>query len=175
MVVALWAVGAWAQAVPTPLGLLVLLKVLTYDTRFGEHGSGDFVVLVPYDAALLSEARELVSAGGALDTQKINERPLVFEAVALEDLDARLKARAAAAVLLPRGLNGPGLSRALEAASTRRAYCLALTEDQVKAGAVLGVGLANGRPQPLVNASAAKASGVEFAPSVLRLARVLTP
>lgn len=168
------ALPAFGQGeVPAPLGMLVMLKVVTYDSHFGDHGQGDFVVLVPHEAAQADDARALVQAGGALETRRINDRTLVFEAVAVDDLAARLKARSASAVLLPRGLAGPALERALAAARAGHAYSLCLSESQVAAGAMLGVGLANGRPQPLLNVAAAKAAGVEFPASVLRLARVV--
>lgn len=167
------ATAAHAQDVPPPVGLLVLLKVVTYDAHFGAHGQGDFVVLVPHDADSAAAARSLVETGGTLDVKKVNDRPLRFEAVPVSELRERLRARQAAAVLVPPGLGGDGLKDALAAARGAGAYPLALTEAQVKAGAALGVGVANGRPQPLVNVAVAKAAGVELSAAVLRLARAL--
>jgi hypothetical protein len=168
------ASAAWGQGeVPTPLGMLVMLKVVTYDTHFAEHGQGDFVVLVPFEPAQADDAHALVQAGAGLETRRINDRALVFEAVPADELAPRLKSRAASAVLLPHALSGPGLERVLAVARAGRVYALSLVEAQVQAGATLGVGLANGRPQPLLNVAAAKAVGAEFPPSVLRLARAV--
>jgi hypothetical protein len=161
------AAGAAAEErVPEGLGLMVMLKVLSYDAAFANHGKGDFVVVVPFAAGQEAKASALATAGEKLEVKSIKERPLKFVVAPLSELDDRKPT----AVLLYDGFAGDALKTALERARSSNWYVLSLDEKAVQRGAVLGVGLTNGKPQPLINIAAARALGADFGP-VLRLAR----
>lgn len=158
----------WAEdRVPEELGLKVILKVASYDAAFDSHGTGDFVVLVPFGPGDEAKANAAVSLGSSLEVKSIKERPLRFKAVPLAELDPKK----ATALLIHTGFSLDALPGVLERARPARLYVFAFDEAAVQQGAVLGVGLANGKPQPLVNVGAARALGAEFGP-VLRLARI---
>ncbi|MDP1826057.1 MAG: hypothetical protein Q8L48_22520 [Archangium sp.] len=152
--------------VPDALGLMVMLKVVSYDTAFATHGAGDFVVLVPYAAGQEAKAGAICAVGAALEVKTIKERPLRFTPVPLGELGAKK----GAAVLLPFGVTPEVLKATREKAATDKLYVLAFEETPVREGALLGVALANGKPQPLINVAAMRALGADFGP-VLRLAR----
>jgi len=159
------AAAAGAQErVPEPLGLMVMLKIVSYDTAFASHGAGDFVVLLPYAPGDEAKAHELAAVGAGLEVKSIKERPLRFVVVPLTELASKK----GAAVLLHPGLSGA--KAALEKAKEEKLYVMSFDEALVKEGALLGVGLANGKPQPLINVAAMRAIGADFGP-VLRLAR----
>ncbi|MFT3709516.1 MAG: hypothetical protein QM817_17960 [Archangium sp.] len=81
--------GALAdEGVPSPLALKVMLKVLTYDPALPTHGSGEFVVAVPFSAGGESAAEALVREGAALEVKSVNERPLKFVALPVKDVAA---------------------------------------------------------------------------------------
>jgi hypothetical protein len=155
-----------AERVPDALGLMVMLKVVSYDSAFGTHGSGDFVVLVPYVPGDESKAAALVTVAAGLEVKTIKERTLRFVTVPVKDLAAAK----GTAVLLPFGCPAEARKVSLEKARTEKLYVLTFEEEPVKEGALLGVGLANGKPQPLINVPAMRALGADFGP-VLRLAR----
>ena len=73
-------------------------------------------------------------------------------------------------MLLYAGFPADVLKATLEKASVEKLYVLTFEERLVKDGALLGVGLSNGKPQPLINVPAMRALGADFGP-VLRLAR----
>ena len=143
---------------------MVMLKIVSYDSAFATHGSGEFVVLVPFALGDEAKANELVAVGAALDVKAIKERPLRFVAVPL----AELGALDGAAVLLHPGFSNA--KAAVEKVKEEKLYVLTFDEAAVRDGALLGVGLANGKPQPLINVAAMRAIGADFGP-VLRLAR----
>ena len=174
MLVAALAVGpAHAEEVPTKLGLLVMLKVLTYDTGFeGRVGKADFVVLVPYAPNQTDAARSLVAAGLDLPIKSMVGRVLRFEQVPAAELESQLVARGAAAVLI---LGGSPFEQAKQQAGTatkHSRYAMTLDEGLVKAGIPIGVALNNGKAQLVLNVSAARAIKAEFGSAVLRVARI---
>lgn len=155
--------------VPPKLGFLVLLKVLTYDAGFDARGQGDFVVLVPFSKGSEAKAEGLVSELSRGEVKSIKQRKLVLRVVAAgEPLEGH-------AVLLSSALEQEALKPVVEAANRGKLYSLALSERAVAEGALLGVAQNAGKPQPVVNVATAKAQGVEFAASVLKVARTVSP
>ena len=158
--------GHAEERVPDALGLMVMLKVVSYDTAFASHGSGEFVVLVPYSPGQEAKANALAAVGAGLEVKTIKERSLHFVPTAMAELDSKK----GTAVLLYFGFPADTLKTTLEKARAQKLYVLTFEEARVRDGVLLGVGLSNGKPQPLVNVSAARAIGADFGP-VLRLAR----
>lgn len=152
--------------VPEKLGLMVMLKIVSYDAAFASRGSGDFVVLVPYAPGDEARAHTIAAVGAALEVKTIKERSLRFVPVPVGELSVKK----GSAVLLHLGARGEVLKASLARAREEKLYVLTLEEALVKEGALLGVGLNNGKPQPLINVAAMKALGADFG-TVLRLAR----
>lgn len=155
-----------ADRVPEKLGLMVMLKIVSYDAAFASRGGGDFVVLVPYAPGDEGKANAIAAVGAALEVKTIKERSLKFVPVPV----AGLSGKKGSAVLLHAGAHGEVLKATLARAREEKLYVLTVDEGLVKEGALLGVGLANGKPQPLINVAAMKALGADFG-TVLRLAR----
>lgn len=160
------SVSAGAERVPDELGLKVMLKVVSYDAAFGTHGSGEFVVLVPYAPGDEPKANALAAVGGGLEVKTIKERSLRFVTVSMKDLPAAK----GTAVLLHFGFPADALKTLLEKTRSEKQYVFTFEESSVHDGALLGVGLSNGKPQPLINVAAMRSLGADFGP-VLRLAR----
>jgi len=160
---------ARADDVPPTLALTVMLKVLTYDSAFAARGSGDFVVLVPYAPKEEADAKEAIEAAEAVEQKVIVGRPLRFTAVPLAELSS--KAASASAILLHRRTSAAQAKSIAGAAG--RLYTLALDSARVDESILLGVGSASGRPQVAINIRVAHEAGVEFAPTVLKIARTV--
>jgi hypothetical protein len=173
---AIVAVGggqALAAEVPAELGLLVMLKVLTYDSAFaGRGGDGEFLILVPFAVSHAERAQELVATGAGLSTRSIQGRRLAFEPVPLADLDAQIAARTPAALLVPGDTPAAAVKQIAAIGDKARLYTMSLDEGLVKTGLTVGVALNNGKPQVIINATAAKQIGAEFSNAVMRVARV---
>ena len=91
---------------------------------------------------------------------------------ALSTLVRDLEAKKPTTVLLLPVLPADARADALTWSRTAKVYSLALDAAAVNEGALLGVGVTNGKPQPVINATTAKALNADFK-AVLRLARVV--
>jgi len=166
---ALVATLAHAQPaeVPPKLGLLVLLKVLTYDSGFDARGQGDFVVLVPFSKGNEARAQSLVDELGTIEVKTIKQRRLVVRSVpAGERLDGQ-------AVLFTSALGHEQHKPVLDSAKSAKLYSLSFGDEEVREGALLGVVQVGGKLQPVINVATAKVLGAEFAASVLKVARTV--
>lgn len=162
------AAHAQSAEAPPKLGILVLLKVLTYDAGFDARGQGDFVVVVPFSKGNEDRAQRLVDELGSIEVKTIKQRRLVFRSVlAGERLDGQ-------AVLFTSALTHDRHKPVLEAATSAKLYSLAFAEEEVQEGALLGVVQAGGKLQPVINVATAKLLGAEFAASVLKVARTVS-
>ncbi|MFO0598310.1 MAG: hypothetical protein U0228_23600 [Myxococcaceae bacterium] len=166
-VMALCSSVATAEDIPAPLALKVMLKVLSYDPAVAQHG-GELVVAIPWGEGGEPAATALLREATALDIKTINERPLRFVAVPL----SALKTSNAGAVVLSRALGDEPRREAIRWCRDAHAYSLSMTEQGVLDGALVGVGVANDKPQPLINVTTARALGADFK-TVLRLARIV--
>lgn len=168
--VLLLALRAFAEPppeVPPRLAMLVMLKVLTYDSGFEARGQGDFVVTIPFSKGAESSAEAVRASLADLDIKTIKQRSLVFRTVAWGSKTT------ADAVLVSTALTVEDLRSAVQASRAAKQYSLTFDERQVAEGVLLGVAPVNGKPQPVLNVSTARALGAEFSPSVLKLVRAV--
>lgn len=165
-------VGASAHAaVPPQLGVVVMLKVLTYDVGFAQRSSGDFVVCVPTSEqnADLSTAFGAIGPVGTtmLAGRKVRLRPVPLDAA------ATLAEQKASALLLLPGLTPKQVQAWSQAAALLKVYSLSLVPADAQESVLLSVEEADGKPRPVLNKKLAGALSASFPPSVLRLARVV--
>ena len=166
------ALVAAAADAPVKTSLLVVLKVLTYDAGFVARGKGDFVVLIPPagDPARASALLEVARGSGVT---RILERPLKFVLGSSDPLEAQAREAHASAILVPEGISGATAKEVARVGTALKIYTLAVEEAPVRQGLLLGVAVNDGKPQVVINITAARAQGVEFSASVLRIARTV--
>ncbi len=166
----LWSASARAE-VPPQLGVVVMLKVLTYDHAFADRASGDFVVCVPTSEqhADLSSA---YAAIGPVGETLLAGRKVRLVAVPLDGADGLFERKASAVLLLP-GLTPKQVERWSKAAERLKVYSLSLVPDDAEERVLLSVEEASGKPRPVVNKKLAAALGASFPPSVLKVARIV--
>jgi hypothetical protein len=175
---ALAATPAWADdAVDPKDGIKILLKVLTYDVNFEARGAGDFVVLVASEAGQAATREQLLATFRASAGNSIKARPLKFIPVEFKDeagLDAEIQKTKANAVLATPGISAAGVRSISEVAQDNQIYTLALDAAMIEKGNLaVGVALAGGRTQIVINEKASRSVGAKFETSVLKLARVI--
>lgn len=167
----------WAQGAPDPkVAVPIILKVLTYDKQFDSRGKGDFVVLVVSESGQSASRAQVLEVLKSLPVTSIRNRPLKFIAAEFADqggLAADAAQLGAHALLAVPGLSPGGVGAIAAVAKSRQLYSLALDVAMVEKALALGVGSASGRPQIVINESAARAVGAQFETSVLKLARVV--
>ncbi|MFL5322009.1 MAG: YfiR/HmsC family protein [Myxococcaceae bacterium] len=159
------------EAAPAQISLLVMLKVITYDTGFAGRGDGDFVVVIPYlptQAQALTDASDAVKA---MAQSKIQSRALRFVPVPFDQVGKAIAEQKASAVLLLPGSSDAEVAAAASAAKDGKLYSLSLEPAFVQNKVALGVVNKDGRPQVLINLNVTRELGISFPTSVLKIAR----
>jgi hypothetical protein len=159
------------EDVPATLALTLMLKVLTYDGEFGHHGQGDFVVLVPGDA---EATRSVLEAVDQLEHKAILGRKLTFVPIAAGEVEKKIGELKASALLAPRGMSTATAQQLSRLNGLAHLYTMSLDPRLVEEGGLmLGVALNAGKPQLVMNMTAARAAGADFKPTVLKIARTV--
>ena len=164
------------EATDPKVALPVLLKVVTYDRNFAARGSREFVLLVASEPAQQALRAELLSTLKGLKLSSIHNRTLRLVEVEFKDqafLDAKVQSERASAILAVPGLSGAGLTAVSEVAMDNQIYTLALDQAMAEKSLAIAVTVKDGRPQIVINQTAAKGIGAVFESSVLKLARVV--
>jgi len=168
--------GAEGEAANAKVAMPILLKVLTYDQNFESRGFGEFVVLVASESAQQAQRDQVMDVLKSLAVTSIKTRPIKFVAAEFKDgpsLDAEVQRSKAGAILAVPGLNAAGVGIISDVGQDNQIYTLALDASMVEKSIAVGVTQAGGRPQIVINEKAAKALGVKFETSVLKLAKVV--
>lgn len=163
--------GAVFGEVPPQLGVVVMLKVLTYDASFTSRGTGDFVVCVPTSElvpGLAARLAELEPVGATL----ISGRKVRLRQVPADQVAGLAGLHASAVLFLP-GLEPQLVDQWAAAATQLKLYTVSLEPSDAQQKVLLSVEAVEGKPRPVVNFRVATAVGAQFPPSVLRLARVV--
>ncbi len=157
--------------------LPVFLRVLSLDAKYAEHVVGPaFVVLVPAPPSRAAERAEVVKATQALKISSVKGKPLKVIEAELTDKAALAKAikdtQASALFLVP-GLSRAEVKTVVDAAVPLRTYTLAVKDDMLEDGVLLGV-LAKGEMRRvLLNTKAATELGVSFSEDVLKYVKTV--
>lgn len=164
----------WAEpleAAPPQLSLLVMLKVVTYDTGFAGRGEGEFLVLVPHHPSQEKQLKEAVEAVKSMAQSRIQNRVLRFEGVSEEKLALKAKEQKPSAILLLGGATELQLKETARLSASDKLYTLTLDPSLVSSKVALGVVNNAGKPQVAVNLAIAKEIGLSLPMSVLKIAR----
>jgi hypothetical protein len=154
----------------------VLLKVLTYDVNFDSRGSGDFVILVASDTGNTEKRKALLKDLEAVPVTKVKNRTIKYVGIELRDeqsLQADIDKNKASAVLAVPGTPPSFVKTISEVSQDNQLYALALEAAMVEQALPVGVTMAGGKPQIIINERASKGVGARFETSVLKLARVI--
>lgn len=157
-------------------GVPMLLKVLSYDQNFESRGVGSFVIVVASEPAQAEARARLLDALNDSGVADVKKRPIKYVAADYKD-DGQFqqvidRSRPGAVLVVP-GASEATVKSLWELAQDNQLYALALEAATVELCFPIGVSLAGEKPQIVINEKSAKAVGVRFETSVLRLARVI--
>jgi hypothetical protein len=166
-----------AQAqVDVKVAMPLLLKVLTYDVNFDARGLGPFVVLVVSAPGQAKDRERLVTELNELAANKVKARPVKYVGADVSSegqLQGEIDRSKASALLAAPGMPVTLVKQAWEVAQDNQLYALTFEAELVEAVLPIGVSMTGKAPQIVINEKAARAVGVRFETSVLRLARVI--
>jgi len=163
-----------AAEVPAPMALVVMLKVITYDLAFDPQNRTDFVICIPVAPEQKAEAEQTMKLLEGVGSSKLGAHHVRIKTVAAEKLGPALDAEHASAVLLLPDTPPALVAEQRQEASKRKLYMLALDPAMVtEQQSMLGVAEESGKPKIVLNPRLAKALGIEFNASVLKVARLV--
>ncbi len=134
----LWAMAGWAS-VPPHLALMVMLKVITYDSRFDPELNTDFVVCVPWAPSQKAALEQTLKAFDSGGSPKLGMRHVRIKPVPAADIAGALDAEHAAAVLLLPDTPPALADEMAKEVATRKLYSLTLDPANVATQSMLGV------------------------------------
>jgi hypothetical protein len=170
------ASGAAAEEPDVKTAMPVLLKVLTYDVNFDSRGVGDFVILVGSEPASAEKRKAVLKELADVSVTKVKSRSVKYVGVDITNeaaLQADIDRTKASAVLALPGTAPAAVKTISEVSQDNQIYALALEAAMVEQALPVGVALAGGKPQIIINEKASKGVGARFETSVLKLARVI--
>ena len=166
------------MAVPIDVQHPLFLKILSYDRKLPARVGSEIVIGIAYQSRYrpsVAARDELARVMETTSVRSVKDIPVRYVAIELSS------SKALAQSIKEHGVDVLYVCplRAFEseaiALQSRSAGITTLTgmPDYVEAGLAIGVDLKDGRPEILVNLSAAKAEGAELSAKLLKLARIV--
>lgn len=176
----LFLVPARAEQMPLAADAQIplLLKVLTYDRNFERKAGKELVLGIVHDPADRDSAKATDEVGttlfkfGGKTVKKLPIKYFTIEFTGAADLERFVKEKKISVLYIAPG-NGKTLAAVLKVAQELDLTTLTGVPDYVRRGVAVGIGVAQDKPQILINLAAARAEGSDFDASLLRIATVL--
>lgn len=156
----------------------LLLKILTYDRHFETKAGHELaigIVYVPDDPGSVEAGEQITATLYRFRDKTVKAKPIryyLLEYTSPEKLERSIADRGISVLYV-----APGCARALDAivkvTQARGVTTATGVPDYVRRGVSVGIGLADDRPQILINQTSARAEGSEFDASLLRIATVV--
>lgn len=176
----LFLVPARAEQMPlaAEAQIPLLLKVLTYDRNFERKAGKELVLGIVHDPADRDSAKATDEVGttlfkfGGKTVKKLPIKYFTIEFTGAADLERFVKEKKISVLYIAPG-NAKTLAAVLKVADDLDLTTLTGVPDYVRRGVAVGIGVAQDKPQILINLAAARAEGSDFDASLLRIATVL--
>jgi hypothetical protein len=181
LVVAVCASAARA-AEPMPLKadlqVPLILKILTYDRHFESKAGREVaigIVYSPEDQGSVQSANQVFETLYRFSDKTVKRLPIKYhllEYTSPEKLERSIVDRSISVLYVAPGnlKNLEGITRISQARGVTTSTGV---PDYVRRGVAVGIGVADERPQILINLNSARAEGSEFDASLLRIATVI--
>ena len=162
--------------VPFDVQVPLVLKALTYDRNLKARASDQVRIAIVIPKGTSRAAEELTASVKALTGRTINNLPVVFKEIVVED-DAALEdglreGNFAAAYVMP-GFGRADITKIRRLCEGRRVLAIAAAVDDVENGLAFGIGAQGSKPQIVINLPASKACGSDFDLALLQLSKVM--
>jgi hypothetical protein len=164
-----------ADELPAEVQAALALRVLGYDRALDAPAGESIVIgLLFRSGQLTGENMQLVQAFSRLKAQTLRGHPVkvVFRAYqGLPDLELWLEREQVKVVYLSPHL--PEIAGLQRACASRKLITISPSVEVVRDGTPIGFVLEDGKPKVLVNREAAKTTGMDLDPELIRLARLV--
>jgi hypothetical protein len=156
----------------------LLLKVLTYDRNFETKAGKELALGIVHDPADRDSAKATAELGTTLfnftgkTVKKLPMKYYTIEYTGAADLERFVKEKGISVLYIAPG-NAKSLPTLLKLSEDLDLTTLTGVPEYVRRGVAVGIGVAQNKPQILINLASARAEGSEFDASLLRIATVL--
>lgn len=174
--------GVAAAAEPMPLTpdlqVPLILKILTYDRHFEAKAGPELVIGIVYAPADPSSVKAANDVSDTLyrfagkTVKRLPIRYFLVEFTTPENLERSIAQRSISVLYVAPG-NARNLAGISKVSQARGVTTTTGVPDYVKRGVSVGIGVADERPQILINLPSTRSEGSEFDASLLRIATVL--
>jgi len=174
--------GVAAAAEPMPLKadlqVPLILKILTYDRHFDSKAGREVaigIVYAPEDPASVNAANQIFETLYRFSDKTVKRLPIKYHLLEYggpERLERSILDRNISVLYVAPG-NAKNLEAVTKVSQARGVTTATGVPDYVRRGVAVGIGMADDRPQILINLNSARAEGSEFDASLLRIATVV--
>lgn len=175
-----WCLGLSAEqdmAVPLDVQYPLFLKILTFDRNLQMRAGEELVIGVVYQPRVRASWLAKDALMKLIDTSSIQAKNLPVRGVPIEARSPEHLARAIEIhrvdVLYVGPLRAVAIKDVTSVSRPRHVITLTGMPRYVDDGLAVGIGLAQERPEILVNLAAARAEGADFKAQFLKLARII--
>jgi hypothetical protein len=172
------AAGAEQMPLQAEAQIPLLLKVLTYDRNFEKKAGKELALGVVHDPTDRDSAKATDEVGSTLykysgkTVKKLPMKYYTIEFTGAADLERFVKEKGISALYLTPG-SAKALPVVLKVSEDLDLITLTGIPEYVRRGVAVGIGVAQDKPEILINLAAARAQGSDFDASLLRLATVI--
>jgi len=169
--------AAFAEDASAPAAVQgqILVRLMLYERRFVKRAPNEVVVLLLQKAGnsdsinAVGQMQKVLRDIGVINGMPIRSEVLTFGTAA--DLAALCQAEGASVVYVTPGFHGDAgaIAKALVGSEV---VTFSAVEDYVADGITVGINVVAGRPKMSINLTQARLQGLDFASSVLNLARI---
>lgn len=170
--------GAEQMPLPAETQIPLLLKVLTYDRNFEKKAGKELALGVIHDPTDRDSAKATDEVGSTLfkfaskTVKKLPMKYYTIEFTGASDLERFVKEKGISALYITPG-SAKALPAVLKVSDDLDLTTLTGIPDYVRKGVAVGIGVAQDKPEILINLAAARAQGSDFDASLLRIATVI--
>lgn len=165
-------VPSWAQ-VQAKLQAAIFVKLLNYDASMVKKPQPQIKFHIILDSKTSSQKDALKSSFSVIASQKVANKKVVVTATPVSSLSGAITAESAHIFYLPDGSTNTTLNTVLQSAIGHKIPVLAGNAELAQNGAGVGITIANGKPQIIVNLKQSKAQGMNLSSQLLKLAKVI--
>jgi hypothetical protein len=161
-----------AQVQPR-LQAAIFIKLLNYDAALAKKTGSTVMFHIILDGKTQASESVLETEFSVISQQKIAGKSVQMVTTQLKMLDASTSSDAAHVYYLPDGSARTTLDTVLKKAIATKIPVLSGNAELVQSGAAVGITVANGKPQIIVNLKQSRAMGMNLSSQLLKLAKII--
>ncbi len=173
IVFATFAVPVYATGVDVKLQAAIFLKALSYDSGIPGRSDKNLVIHVVLDGATSGQKADITAGFATISGASVGGKKVTVDTLTAGELAGAVAKPGVHVIYLPENSAQGTIDAALTLGSTRKIPVLAGSEPIARKGAAIGITIAAGKPQIIVNLKKSVEQGLALSAQFLKLAKVI--